>query len=85
MKKAFQIVFCSLSALSALAAFALGVMFGFLYALIGIAATALFLALTLLCKYGLPFLKKEPPRVDFMNSDEENEKIRAEQNETQEK
>lgn len=80
MRKVFQIIFCILSALSVLAAFFMGVFMGFLAALIGAAAALFFFVLTLFCKYGNPFSKRKEPKVDFMNSDEENEKIRNEQN-----
>lgn len=75
MRKVFQIIFCILSAISVVAAFLLGVYLDFPYAFIGVAAALVFLGLTLLCKYGIPFLHQEP-KIDFLNSDETNREIR---------
>ena len=77
MRKILQMIFCILSAISVVAAFFLGVFFGFGFALIGAAAALVFLLLTLWAKYGNPFRRpKEEPHTDFMNSEEENEMIR---------
>lgn len=76
MRKVFQMIFCVLSALSVLAAFFLGVFWDIPYALIGVGAALFFFVLTLFMKYGNPLSKDKEPKVDFMNSDEENEKIR---------
>ncbi len=78
MRQIFQVVFCICSVLCAAAAFFLGVFLGFFYALIGAGAALIFLLLTLLMKHGNPFRREEEePHPDFMNTDEENERIRA--------
>ena len=77
MRKILQSIFCILSALSVVAAFFLGVFLDLPYALIGAIAALLFLGLTLLVKNGNPFHRpSEEVHTDFMNSEEENEKIR---------
>lgn len=77
MRKVLQMIFCILSALSVVAAFFLGVFLDLPYALIGVIAALFFLGLTLLVKNGNPLRRpSEEPHTDFMNSEEENEKIR---------
>ena len=77
MRKIFQIVFCILAALSVVAAFLMGAFWDFPYVLIGVAAALFFLILTLLMKYGNPFRReRKEPHADFMNSEEENARIR---------
>ena len=76
MRNIFQIVFCILSVLSVASVFFLGAFLGWLYALIGVAAAILFACLMLLMKNGNPFRRPpEEPHADFMNSDEENERL----------
>ena len=75
MKKILQIVFCLISGLFVVLATVLGIFFGLTAVLCCAGGALIFLALTFLMKYGNPF-RKEDPKPDFMNSDEENERIR---------
>ena len=77
MKKILQITFCILACLSVAASVLLGVFLGFAYCVIALAVAVLFAALMLFVKNG-SLKPKEEPRVDFMNSEEENERLRRE-------
>ena len=77
MFRALRTVFCILACLCVAAAALVGTFFGLLYALIAVAAALVFGILMLVFKDGNPFRKEqELPKTDFMNSEEENEKIR---------
>lgn len=84
MKTVFQVIFCVLSCLSIVAAVFLGIFLGLLWCLVGIAAAAVFASLMLLMKHGSPFRAHTEPRPDFMNTEEQNEKIRREAEQTKE-
>ena len=76
MRQIFQTVFCILAVLCVAAVPFLGVFLGWLYALVGVGGAILFACLTLWCKNGNPFRRPpEEPHADYMNSDEENEKL----------
>lgn len=76
MRKILQIVFCVLACASAAACIFIFIYFEY-WGFICLGGTALFAALMLLAKNGLPRNRKEP-KTDFMNTEEENEKIREE-------
>ncbi len=73
MRTVLQVTFCILSVLSVVAAMVLGVWKGFLYALYGILAAALFGLSMLLAKYA--GVDKKEEKTDFLNTPEENERI----------
>lgn len=73
MRTVLQVTFCILSVLSVVAAMVLGVWKGFLYALYGILAAALFGLFMLLAKYA--GVDKKEVKTDFLNTPEENERI----------
>ena len=72
--KTLRIVFCVLSCLTVASVVPLGVFFGW-YCLFALVGAAIFAGGMLLCKRASE--PKAPPKPDFMNSDEENEKRRA--------
>ena len=80
IRTVFQIIFSILAAISFLVAGILGFLKGLVYFFGGVAVTLVFVGLMLFMKYGNPFSKHEEPKVDFMNTDEENERIREDQN-----
>ena len=76
MRQIFQTIFCVLAVISVASVVLLGVLVGWLYALIGVGAALLFACLMLWCKNGNPFRKPpEEPHADYMNTDEENERL----------
>ena len=81
MRKIFQIVFCVLSAVCAAAAVPLGTFFGLAYAIVAVAAAVAFFLAMMLAKYGFRKKEEEQEKTDFMNTPEENEKIRRENEE----
>ncbi len=71
--KTLRITFCILACISVAAVVPVGIFFDW-YCLIPVVAAAAFAALTVGAKNG--FKRPKPvPKPDFMNSDEENEKI----------
>lgn len=72
--KYLQITCCILSCLCVGATVLVGVLAGWLYALIPVVAAVLFALLMIGAKRGFK-RTPTPPRTDFMNSDEENRKI----------
>ena len=80
MRQIFQTVFCVLSVLSVAAVLLVGILAGWLYALIAVAAAILFACLMFWCKNGNPFRKPpEEPHADYMNTDEENDRLNKKQ------
>ena len=76
MRQIFQTIFCVLSVLSAASVLIVGILCGWLYALIGAGAAILFACLMLWCKNGNPFRRPpEEPHADYMNTEEENERL----------
>ena len=76
MRQIFQTIFCVLSVLSVASILILGILCGWLYAFIGVGAAILFACLMFLCKNGNPFRRPpEEPHADYMNSDEENDRL----------
>ncbi len=76
MRNLLQIIFCILSVLCVAATLLVGVLVSWLYALIAAAAAILFACLMLWCKNGNPFRRPpEEPHADYMNTDEENERL----------
>lgn len=75
MKQILRIIFCILSCLCIASAIFLWIYVGIWWFLLAVVLALVFAGLMLLCKEGNPF-KKEPPKPDYMNSDEENEEIR---------
>ena len=83
MFQILRIVFCILACICTTAGFFIGAYFGFGYAMIAFAAAIVFALMMFFVKDGNPFHReKEVPKTDFMNSDEENAKIRKEQENT---
>lgn len=79
MFRVLRIVFCILACLSVAAIIPVGVIWDFSFSLIPVGCALLFALLMFWVKDGNPFDKpKEEPHTDFMNSEEENEKIRKE-------
>lgn len=83
IRTVFQIIFCILAASSVLAASILGILYGFVYFLVGAAVALIFAVLMFLMKNGPQ--KKAEPQPDFMFSDEENEAIRKALEDAQQK
>ena len=79
MRKILQIIFCVLAVLCLAAGTILGVFYGLFGFLGGLLGAAVFALLMLFAKYGISLKEKQPPKPDFMNSAEENEKLREEQ------
>ncbi len=76
--KILRIVFCVLACLFAAASMVIGMIFGLMWFLIIVACAGIFVILMFLTKQKSE--PQEPPRPDFMNSDEENAKINSENN-----
>lgn len=70
MRTILQIIFCLLAVACVIAAVFLGVFLDLFYCLIAALGAAVFAALMLLMKNGNPFRKPEPPKNDFMNTNE---------------
>ena len=80
MRKVLQTIFCILAVLSVAAVLLVGILAGWLYALIAVAAAILFACLMFWCKNGNPFRKPpEEPHADYMNTDEENDRLKKKQ------
>lgn len=72
-------VFCILSCLCLAAAIVIGAFFGWLYCILLLAVAALFAGLMFFVKASADRSEPPAPTPDFMNSDEENRRIREEQ------
>lgn len=78
MKNFLRITFCLLACLSLGVTIVIFALFG-LWGFVPLGGAVVFTALMLLSKNGLPRREKPGPKPDFMNSAEENERIRREQ------
>jgi len=76
MSKILRIVFCILACLCVAATVVVGAVFGLLYCLIPLGCALVFAALMCLFKNEPWNRPKKQPRTDFMNSEEENARIR---------
>lgn len=76
MFSVLKVICCVIAALCVAAVIPLGAIFGWIACVSALAGAIVFGTLTVWLKDGNPFRKKEERKPDFMNSEEENEKIR---------
>ncbi len=79
MFRVLSIVFCVIACILIATAVVVGALVGIWWGVGEVVAAAFCVLLMLVFKNGNPFKRKKERKTDFMNTDEENEEIRKEQ------